>query len=566
MPRQCLNKSDNFCYICGDVTFAAQKRPMTPLVKTAYHHYFGMKVGDQDKTWAPHICCNSCSVILRGWIRKNGRSMPFGIPMIWREPTNHVDNCYFCIVPPIKKGISRKKRLSMKYPNIPSAIRPVPHGDDLPVPNPPEEYSLDSDEDEDSTEATSYPYPAASTSQDPDFAPESLGEPHRLTQGELSDLIRDLDLPKDKAELLGSRLKQWNLLERHVKVSVYRSRQKDLLPYFKHDNNLVACCDVNGLMTALNVEHKPQNWRLFIDSSKLSLKAVLLHNGNSLPSIPVGHAVHMKETYANMKLLLEAIRYKDHQWQICGDLKVIAILLGMQLGYTKYCCFLCEWDSRARSSHYNRKDWTPRETLQPGEMNVQHSPLVDRSKILLPPLHIKLGLMKNFVKGMNKDGAAFKYLRDKFPRLSEAKVKEGIFIGPQIRELLVDANFELVLQSNEQTAWEAFKSVVHGFLGNRRAGNYVELVNNLLDKYHRLGCNMSLKMHFLHSHLDFFPENCGAVSDEHGERFHQDISTMERRYQGRWNCAMLADYCWTLTRDAPERDYRRQAKRRRTHL
>ena len=43
------------------------------------------------------------------------------------------------------------------------------------------------------------------------------------------------------------------------------------------------------------------------------------------------------------------------------------------------------------------------------------------------------------------------------------------------------------------------------------------------------------KIHFLHSHLDFFPENCGAVSDEHGERFHQDISLMEKRYQGKRN-------------------------------
>src|SRR4051794_23880544 len=98
------------------------------------------------------------------------------------------------------------------------------------------------------------------------------------------------------------------------------------------ENNLVACCDVNGLMTSLGIEHDASNWRLFIDSSKLSLKAVLLHNGNSLPSIPLGHAVHIKETYHNMQVLLAAIKYKDYQWQICGDLKVIAILLGMQLG------------------------------------------------------------------------------------------------------------------------------------------------------------------------------------------------------------------------------------------
>ena len=73
---------------------------------------------------------------------------------------------------------------------------------------------------------------------------------------------------------------------------------------------------------------------------------------------------------------------------------------------------------------------------------------------------------------------------------------------------------------------------------------------------------MSLKIHFLHSHLDFFAENCGAVSDEHGERFHQDISSMEKRYQGKWSCAMLADYCCTLARDGPTMEYKRQAKRK----
>ncbi|UYV79714.1 hypothetical protein LAZ67_18000389 [Cordylochernes scorpioides] len=70
---------------------------------------------------------------------------------------------------------------------------------------------------------------------------------------------------------------------------------------------------------------------------------------------------------------------------------------------------------------------------------------------------------------------------------------------------------------------------------------------------------MSLKIHFLHSHLDFFPDNLGAVSDEHGERFHQDISSMEKRYQGKWSPAMLADYCWTLKRDLPQAKYRRKS-------
>jgi len=61
----------------------------------------------------------------------------------------------------------------------------------------------------------------------------------------------------------------------------------------------------------------------------------------------------------------------------------------------------------------------------------------------------------------------------------------------------------------------------------------------------------------------FFPLNNRAVSDEHGEQFHQDIATMEKCYQGKWSQSMLADYCWTVTSDAPFNDYKRQAKKHR---
>ena len=141
-------------------------------------------------------------------------------------------------------------------------------------------------------------------------------------------------------------------------------------------------------------------------------------------------------------------------------------------------------------------------------------------------------------------------------------MKEGIFIGPQIRDLIKEEYFDKLLQGDEKVVWNSFKFVVKGFLGNTRAQNYEELVNNLLQSYQKLGCNVSLKIHFLHSHLDFFPVKCGAVSDEHRERFHQDISSMEKKYQGKWNCAMLADYCWTSASDAPPVGYKRGKKKK----
>jgi len=70
---------------------------------------------------------------------------------------------------------------------------------------------------------------------------------------------------------------------------------------------------------------------------------------------------------------------------------------------------------------------------------------------------------------------------------------------------------------------------------------------------------MSLKIHFLESHLNFFPENLGEVIDENGERFHQYIMVMEKRYQGKWTSSMLADYCRTLKRDVSEANYPRKS-------
>ena len=70
--------------------------------------------------------------------------------------------------------------------------------------------------------------------------------------------------------------------------------------------------------------------------------------------------------------------------------------------------------------------------INTGQKNVQFNALVPREKILLPPLHIKLGLIKQFVKALNKDSEYLKYVCQSFPQLSEEKLKEGIFDGPQI--------------------------------------------------------------------------------------------------------------------------------------
>ena len=167
--------------------------------------------------------------------------------------------------------------------------------------------------------------------------------------------------------------------------------------------------------------------------------------------------------------------------------------------------------------------------------------------------------MKQFVKALPKDGECFKYLCEKFPHLSEAKLKEGVFVGPDIRKMMFDSNFENKMTTKEKEAWTSFKQVVTKFLGNVKDPNYKLIVPNMIDKFKKLGCLMSLKVHFLHSHLDFFPDNLGDVSEEQGERFHQDIKVMEKRYQGRWNVNMMGDYCWSLHRERQNASHRRKS-------
>ena len=97
MPRKCINSLDAFWYICGEVTFKFQRWSFTPQIKKCYKNYFGCKVGDQDKSWAPHFCCVTCARLLMPWA-KGSRRTHFTIPMVWKQPTEHVSDCYFHLI------------------------------------------------------------------------------------------------------------------------------------------------------------------------------------------------------------------------------------------------------------------------------------------------------------------------------------------------------------------------------------------------------------------------------------------------------------------------------------
>ena len=149
-----------------------------------------------------------------------------------------------------------------------------------------------------------------------------------------------------------------------------------------------------------------------------------------------------------------------------------------------------------------------------------------------------------------------------FSRTEQRETESCIFGGPQIRKLIKDPNFQHSMNEIELASWWSFVEVVQSFLGNRKAGNYKDVVQKLLDNFQAFGINMSIKVHFLHSHLDRFPENLGDVSDEQGERFHQDIKVMEEWYQGGWDKKMMSGYCWCLKRDKPDSQHSRKPKKR----
>ena len=125
-----------------------------------------------------------------------------------------------------------------------------------------------------------------------------------------------------------------------------------------------------------------------------------------------------------------------------------------------------------------------------------------------------------------------------------------------------DKTFETQMEGIERSAWESFKEVVKKFLGNYKDPDSENIVRNMLKNFKALGCSMSLKLHFLNSHLSYFPENLGDVSEEQGERFHQDIKEIERRYQGQWNINLIADYCWMLHRECPQAVHKRKSSKR----
>ncbi|KAG0720492.1 hypothetical protein GWK47_006740 [Chionoecetes opilio] len=268
--RSCRNNPDVFCYICGQYTLSGDRKNITGFVKRAYGAYFKVKLGDQDKSWAPHTVCKTCVEYLRRWTKGAKTSLKFGIPMVWREPFDHASDCYFCAIN--TNGINRKNRHSLQYPDLPSARRPLLTA---------KKFLYQRSQ----SFPTATTRPPVQTSED--IQKKSMkhkNSPQPFSQCELNDLVRDLSLSKTSSELLASMTQRENLLGKDARITFFRRRHEAYMGYFCQEEDLVYCRDVAGLLVKLGApQYDPRDWRLFIDSCKRSLKCVLLHNGTSSP-------------------------------------------------------------------------------------------------------------------------------------------------------------------------------------------------------------------------------------------------------------------------------------------
>lgn len=109
------------------------------------------------------------------------------------------------------------------------------------------------------------------------------------------------------------------------------------------------------------------------------------------------------------------------------------------------------WDSIAKDQPWVRRQWHLRENMVAGEKNIITEPLFHREKMILPPQHIKLGFMKQFVKTLKRDGTCFGYICREF-----REAKAGIFNGLHIQELMKDQRFQDSMDNIEACAWSLF--------------------------------------------------------------------------------------------------------------
>ncbi|KAH9396309.1 hypothetical protein TYRP_019710 [Tyrophagus putrescentiae] len=594
MAKLCPHR-DRWCFVCARwikeerKTTIRTSRKLTEALFYSLNEYFGAPLKGFKEEWAPQVICSCCFTSISAWRRNGSRGLSVKTPTGWSAPREHQmgspdSDCFFCRSnPPVNWQSSPQLYFEgcVTAPVFRDGEKFLERNlQEVPM----EQSEAESDEGEGFDDGDN----------DPDWTPED-GRPlpyiGRLDQGMLDYLVQMLQLPKEPAEFLGSFLLNAGLLTPETKIG-QRERSKCFEQYFavravafedsegtEVSRNVVVCTDINGLLHSQGVDYQPEQWRLFMDGSQRSFKCFLLHNepdkAKRLPSLLILIGNDVPEKYEAIKEVLALIDYASHGWLVQADLKMINIISGLKMAACKYPCFLCKWDSRDRQSHYHPGlcERYSDDERRPGRTSFIREPLVAAGRIVLPELHIKLGVFQSFIKRLFKfhqetPHPAFEHYKEKFKKLSDAKLAVGAVNGVDVRRLVDDVTFAQLLRSNERSeeadAWQAFVEIDRRFFGkDDRPADYQELVRVMLAAFERMGCLMSLKVHLLAEHLEQFPVLLGTWSDQHGERGHQEILEAERLFPHTNTISVMTERMHQVKRPTAQPSH---SKYRRTHF
>lgn len=560
--------TDRWCFICCawiksmklKKNYSHTFQPLTTKILDGYQEYFSLPPDGSSTTYAPQVICSSCYVGLNKWLNgdKYG-GLSVKAPARWTPPENHLpgsstSNCFFC-------RSTHPKGFEKAIPFYDGCVQaPVPRtrNEPIPVRTIPEDMEVepeveeDSDEDGEDYDGDHDFEEDDDKEADPDYLDSGV-QLGKINQDLFDYMVQLAQLPKSKAQVIGSLLLNQGCLAPGTVIS-QKKRGVEFDDFFAvrqiefdnankdgqivhHAKDVVVCIDIDGLLRSQGVDHIPEEWRLFMDGSKNSFKCYLLHNAveDRKPTVTIFIGKEVPEKYETIKAALDLLKYADYGWKVQVDLKIVNIISGLMTPACRQPCFLCCWNRTAKINHFEVAAWEPwsDEERRPGNANFVELPLVLSEKLVVPELHIKMGIFQQFIKRLlklHKDQPSDAYLHylAKF-NFTPKKKHAGALIGTDIRKLVDDSQFADLLEKDGlyvADAWLSFVQVDKFFFGkDKRPENYQELVRDMVANFGRMECNMSLKLHLLAAHLDKFPENLSTWSEQHGERAHQEINT-----------------------------------------
>jgi len=451
--------------------------------------------------------------------------MAFAIPRIWREQRDHLTDCFFCL------ASVGGKQLPI-YPDLQSSRAPVPHSLDIPVPL--------NQNTEKEIENCSTSTGTSINESECDFVSVK-----KVSRESFESYSKRLKLSKRGGEEFRKILNEIGVLSSEVTYRSVRSRADDFDNFFTEENGLCFCNNVPDLIFNLFNEYRSSEFLLFIDGSVAGIKAALIKKDGAHFPVLILQWNKAKENYSTLKEILTRLNYVEGNWEICGDFKILQILMGLKNGGNiRHPCFFCLYHAQ-HTEKETKVDWEERTSFIEGQYSVERVPLINTEKIVLPSLHLKLGLFKQYLKYIPNEKArdAVKQL---LPNLSSAKITGGILTGPQIDKIINSETFTQTLTTSENDCRKNILNVFRNVLvpSPSTVTEKRLMVDKMISSLNSLKVNYSPKMHFIDFHLTEFLGRQYSVSDQHGERLHQTLKDFEKRYMNKSVKKMILDYLW----------------------